>query len=103
MDCDVHVDGYKGDFLRWIDTSTMLSDCVTKNMSPDRFINMVSTGLFDTTPTEESIAIKAKHRQWRALTKEQEQTRCKHMHTDRFAPIRTLRTCFRTIHTCDTT
>ena len=35
-DCDEHVDGSKGDFSRWIDTSTMPSDCLTKTMSPDR-------------------------------------------------------------------
>ena len=25
--CDEHVDGSKGDFLRWMDTPTMLSEC----------------------------------------------------------------------------
>ena len=29
-DCDEEVEGSKGDYPRWIDTSPMLSDCLTK-------------------------------------------------------------------------
>ena len=35
-DCDEEVDGSKGDYLRWIDTSAMLSDCLTKTMTSSR-------------------------------------------------------------------
>ena len=50
-------------------TYTKLSDCPTKAMSPDRLVSTLSIGLFDMTPAEESIAIKARI----ALKKEQEQ------------------------------
>ena len=32
--CDEDVDGSKGDYLRWIDMSAMLSDCLMKTMTP---------------------------------------------------------------------
>ena len=32
-DCDEEVDGSKGDYPRWIDTSAMLSACLTKTMT----------------------------------------------------------------------
>ena len=35
-DCDEEVEGSKGDDLRWIDTSAMLSDCLTKTMTSGR-------------------------------------------------------------------
>ena len=31
-DCDAEVDGSKGDYPVWIDTSAMLPDCLTKTM-----------------------------------------------------------------------
>ena len=71
-DCDEGVDGSKGDYPRSIDTSAMLSGCITKTMTSCRFNETLSTGIFDMRPTEESLAIKAKNRKWRASKKEQE-------------------------------
>ena len=71
-DCDEEVDGSKGDYLRWMDTSAMLSDCSTKMMNCGRLNETLSTGIFDMRPAEESLAIKAKNRKWRASNKEQE-------------------------------
>ena len=72
-DCDEEVDGSKGDYPRWIDTSAMLSDCSTKTMTSCRLNETLSTSIFDMRPTEESLAIKAQNRKWRASKKEQEQ------------------------------
>ena len=58
-DCDEKVDGPKGDYPRWIDTSAMLSDCSTKTMTCCRLSETLSTGIFDMRLTEESLAIKA--------------------------------------------
>ena len=68
-DCDEEVGGSKGDYLRWIDTSAMLSDCLTKSLTSCRMIEIetLSTGIFDVRHTEESLAIKAKNRKWRTL------------------------------------
>ena len=71
-DCDEKVDGSKGDYPRWIDTSAMLSDCLTKTITSCWLIKTLSTSILDTRPTEESLAIKTKNRKWRALKKEQE-------------------------------
>ena len=46
-DCDEEVDGSKGDYLRWIDTSSMLSDCLSKTMTSCRLNETLSTGIFD--------------------------------------------------------
>ena len=70
-DCDEEVDGSQ-DYPRWIDTSAMLSDCLTKTMTSSRLNETLSTGILDVKPTEESLAIKAKNRKWRASKKEQE-------------------------------
>ena len=71
-DCDGEVDGSKGNYSRWIDTSAMLSDCLTKAMTSGRLNEKLKTGIFDMRPTEESLAIKAKNWKWRASKKEQE-------------------------------
>ena len=71
-DCDENVHGSKGDYPRWIDSSAMLSDRLTKTMTFCRLIEKLSTGIFDMNPTEESLAINAKNRKWRTLKKEQE-------------------------------
>ena len=71
-DCDENFDGSKGDYLSWIDTSAMLSDCLTKIMNSCRLIETLRAGIFDMRPTEENLAIKAKNRKWRTLKKEQE-------------------------------
>ena len=59
-DCDQEVDGSMGDDPRWIDTSAMLSDRLTRAMTSCRLNETLSTGIFDVRPTEESLAIKAK-------------------------------------------
>ena len=71
-DCDEEVDGSKGDYSCWIDTSAILSDCLTKTMTSRRLNETLSTGIFDMRPTEERLAIKAKNTKWRASKKEQE-------------------------------
>ena len=71
-DCDEEVDGSKRDYPRWIDTSAMLSDCLTKTMTSGRLNETLSTGIFDMRLTDESLAIKAKSRKWRASKNEQE-------------------------------
>ena len=53
-DCDEDVDGSKGDDPRWIYTSAMLSDCLTRAMTSCRLNETLSTGVFDMRPTEES-------------------------------------------------
>ena len=73
-ECDEEVDGWKGDYPRWIDTSAMLSDCLTKTMTSGRLSETLSTGIFQMSLTEESLAIKAKNRKWRASRKEQERS-----------------------------
>ena len=71
-DCDEEVGGSKGDHPHWIDTSAMLADCLAKTMTSGRLNEMMSTGIFVIRPTEESLAMKAKNRKWRASKKEQE-------------------------------
>ena len=69
-DCDEEADGSQGDYPRRIDTSAMLSNCKTKTMTSGRLNETLSTGIFDMRPTEESLAIQAKNRKWRASKKE---------------------------------
>ena len=45
---------------RWIDTSAMLADCLTKTVTSGRLGETLSTGIFDMRPTDESLAIQAK-------------------------------------------
>ena len=44
--CDEEVDGSKDDYLCSIDTSAMLSDCLTKTMTSSRSNETLSTGIF---------------------------------------------------------
>ena len=64
-DCDEEVDGSRGDYLRWIDTSAMLSDCLMKTMT-------MSTSIFEMRLTKESVATEANNWKWITLKKEQE-------------------------------
>ena len=41
------IDTRCGDFPRWIDTSCMLADPLTKTMKADRLCEAMSTGIFD--------------------------------------------------------
>ena len=65
-----YVDHSRGDFPRWIDTSTMIADPLTKAMSCERLSKMLSTGILDLNPTEESLIIKAKNKLLRRKAKE---------------------------------
>ena len=46
------------DKVRWIDTSTMLADPLTKNMKPQRLLDFLDTGRLDLEPTPESVVAK---------------------------------------------
>ena len=62
-------DGSSGDYPKWIDTSVMLADCLTKAMDPERLVQTLQTGIFDMRPTALSLMIKEKNRQSRKATK----------------------------------
>jgi len=59
------IDFLTGDYPRWIDTSAMIADPLTKVMNADRMTKTFETGIFDMTPTEESLRIKARNRECR--------------------------------------
>ena len=56
----LEVDHSCGDYPRWIDTSVMLSDPLTKSMSSDTMVRTMMTGIFDMRPTPESLMMKEK-------------------------------------------
>ena len=62
----------RGDYPRWIDTSTMIADPLTKTMKSDRLKETMETGQLDLRPTPESLAIKEKNRKARKAKKELE-------------------------------
>ena len=64
------VDHSRGDFPRWIDTSTMIADPLTKAMSCERLSKTLSTGILDLKPTEESLYIKEKNKAVRKKARE---------------------------------
>ena len=51
-----------GDKVRWIDTSVMAVDCLTKVMPPDFLIAIQKTNVYDITPDPGSTAKKIKNR-----------------------------------------
>ena len=63
------IDHSQGDYPRWIDTSVMIADPLTKTMKPDVLVKVFSTGIFDMRATPESLAIKEKTRQARQKTR----------------------------------
>jgi hypothetical protein len=65
-----YVDHSRGDFPRWIDTSTMIADPLTKAMSCERLSKMLTTGIMDLSPTQESLIIKAKNKLLRKKAKD---------------------------------
>ena len=67
----MEVDHSCGDYPRWIDTSVMLADPLTKSksMASDTLVQTMMTGRFDMRPTAESLMIKAKNRASRKKTK----------------------------------
>ena len=68
------VDHSCGDYPRWIDTSVMLADPLTKAMSSERMVQTLMTGRFDMRPTAESLMIKEKNRASRKATKQDAKT-----------------------------
>ena len=66
-DCCEVVDVLKSYYSRRVDTSTTLSDCLSKTMTDCRLDNTSRTDIFDTRPTEKSTAINEKNRKWRSL------------------------------------
>ena len=65
----LEVDNSCGDYPRWIDTSVMLADPLTKAMKSDSMVQTFMTGKFDMRPTPESLMIKEKNRQSRKKAK----------------------------------
>ena len=64
-----YVDHDCGDYPRWIDTSTMIADPLTKVMNTDRLDIALSLGTLDLRPTAESLLIKERNRQLRKKSK----------------------------------
>ena len=58
----LEVDHSCGDYPRWIDTSVMLADPLTKSMVSDTLANTMMTGQWSMRPTAESLMIKEKNR-----------------------------------------
>ena len=61
----LEVDSSSGDYPRWIDTSVMLADPLTKTMDSERLDHAMMTGYMDLRPTKESMMIKERNRIWR--------------------------------------
>ena len=70
----LEVDHSCGDYPRWIDTSAMLADPLTKAMSSETLVRTMMTGRFDMRPTPESLMIKEKNRASRKKNKKLAQT-----------------------------
>ena len=70
----LEIDHSCGDYPRWIDTSVMLADPLTKSMNADRMVETMMTGRFDMRPTAESLYIKEKNRALRKAGKEKAKT-----------------------------
>ena len=56
------------DKIRWIDTSTMIADPLTKSMRADRLLQAMQTGQLDLTPTDASVVSKMMKQKARART-----------------------------------
>ena len=55
--------------VRWIDTSCMVVDCLTKRMKPDVMLTLMRTGRLDLNPTVESQMLKLRKQKLRASKK----------------------------------
>ena len=66
----LEVDCSCGDYPRWIDTSVMLADPLTKSMTSDTLAQTMMTGRFDLKPTAESLMIKERNRASRQKAKD---------------------------------
>ena len=76
-----YIDHDSGDHPRWIDTSTMVADPLTKAMNADRLATMLQTGVLDLTPTPESLFIKEKNKVVRKNAREKKKGTTAHNHT----------------------
>ena len=85
-DRTLEVDCSCGDYPRWIDTSVMLADPLTKNMKPDRLVECMMTGKFDLRPTAESLMIKEKNRAYRKATSEAKKQKANPVANEAFDP-----------------
>ena len=61
------------DKIRWIDTSTMLADPLTKAMKADRMVKAFMTGFLDLVPTDASVMSKMMKQKGRAKARGEEQ------------------------------
>lgn len=58
------------DKVRWIDTSTMLADPLTKNMKPIRLLEFLESGILDLEATDASKIAKMMKQRQRKQAKE---------------------------------
>ena len=56
--------------IRWIDTSCMVVDCLTKRMKPDVLLNLTTTGTLSLKATPESQLLKLRKQKLRRAKKE---------------------------------
>ena len=54
-----------GNAVRWIDTSCMVVDCLTKRMKPDVMLKLMKNGRLDLKPTPESQLLKLRKQKLR--------------------------------------
>ena len=59
--------------VRWIDTSCMIVDCLTKRMNPCILLQLIATSRLSLAPTVESQMLKLKKQKARKQKKAQEQ------------------------------
>ena len=57
--------------VRWIDTSTMIADPLTKGMNPSQMLEFLKTGVIDLEPTAEAKTVKAMKQKQRQKAREQ--------------------------------
>ena len=63
--------------VRWIDTSCMVVDCLTKRMEPSVLLKLMATGRLDLKPTVESQMMKLRKQKQRASKKATAKPRAK--------------------------
>ena len=63
------VDHSKGDYPRWVDTSAMTVDPLTKVMGAEKLEESMMTGIIDFRATAESLMVKARNRESRKSKK----------------------------------
>ena len=56
--------------VRWIDTSCMVVDCLTKRMKPDVLLKLMSTGKLELKASDESVLTKMRKQKMRKANKE---------------------------------